>query len=469
MFNKIKFTDLSVCLPVICIVICYIYLYGNYCDSCYDAAWIASRAHEFAHHNIVVDWIFTMGADLRFFGLTYAAIYGWLSLIFGSSYSYYLSLTTFFSLISILFWYIGLKRLFNAQVAFYTVLCLAVSIAFLKSSQYPRTESLTFFLCSLSFFSASYRQYLIAGIIGSIAFETHPIGLVSFVYLTGVLLNSDDRMYLKYWLHIGIGGLIGLGYFILLHYPFLGDYLAMFDQYKAGGNAFFTGSSNLFHIYFIDSRYYYKTFELVILIMTTIMAIMNKEAFKQTPARLALIWWILLIVFIMIIKGANPYYAIFLMPPLFLLLVSQILSFKKFKLILSLLIFYCLLQYIALIYLLDGFNRNEYKEKFDQTVQQISNENMFIGAGKYWFFLKSRPDTKFYVHFNINAPIENNKFVVIRSNIWDSNIRDTHALNTKLQHLACPMKQLAKFNYNKHIVQFEQYDCRGKSLEKIRD
>ncbi len=65
-------------------------------------------------------------------------------------------------------------------------------------------------------------------------------------------------------------------------------------------------------------------------------------------------------------------------------------------------------------------------------------------------------------YLNPEAPIENKRFVWIRNNIWDQYGFASEKLNRL--SMQCPITLLDTWQYGKHTVRFEQYDCRFQGI-----
>ncbi len=457
-FPSLTAIDWVLSALVLAIICCAIYLFGNYCTHCIDQAWTASFGLNFIQNETYVeDLTFANSAgDFRFFGMTLAYVNGKLAATFSTHPYFFALISTCFTLLSNVFWYLGFKRLFNRNIALFTTLCLFIATTSFGVSQINRPEALLFLLCSVSFCCASYRYYFIAAILAGICIEIHPMGFICFIYLTGVLLITDDRKLIKHWLAIGIAGLIGLGYFLLLHHPYLELYQTILSQARSTNFI----QNNFIFDYFFDVRFFKNVPEAFLLFAMIVVTLIKKNAFSNTAVRLSLLWLIAILLFSLLIGRSNTQYGIYLLPPLFLLSISQLYQLKIFKPIIVLIAVFYLLQYMALIYINGHFRMHQYHNQISQHLPIKSEGTIYLGHSNHWFTFINDPDRQFYTvqghDFNF---LKNQRFIWIRDSIWESiNAQPT----TEFQKLAkkCPMKLLSHFDYGRHSVRFEQYDCR---------
>ena len=221
---------------IVSIIVSYLRLNLIYNVEDVDDAWSLSFIYNALVRHLPPDASFGGGlADLRFFGTTQAYVYaGFLDLFGWTKYNAHL-LSALFMVLSALAWYGILTRLrFSRKLSFFFALLVLWCEPFFREAVLSRPESMTFFLVSAGFFFLVRQWYFAAALLGVIAVENHPMGVMFFVYALAWVASVwrpraslDRRLAARNGLKFTAGLLCGAAYFLALHYQSLAHTLQL--------------------------------------------------------------------------------------------------------------------------------------------------------------------------------------------------------------------------------------------------
>ena len=332
------------------------------------------------------------------------------------------------------------------------ILCLLLD-TFVSGAVKTRPDALVYMLSALATLLACKRSWFLAGFVISIAIETHPAAIIGFAIVISVWLSEKSRFdgsYIKKYLpRLIAGGLLGIAYYLSLHFEHLNELILLLQS---------TSSSSLLdrsflYLHFFEAGYNRYIVNLVIFLLA--YRLFYIKCNKNSQLWRFLHYATIGVILADLITGrGNLLYAIHAYPifVLVLLVAWQRLHKPKSWLIAG---FFCLMlpQY-AYVFVK---NHDFYFPTYISLIEQHAQLNtVHIGHFAHWFAF-NREQTDDYFNMRIERVLsENKKFVWIRDSVWES----INAPRFK-QLRKCPMELLSSFTYAGHTVRFEQYDCRN--------
>lgn len=230
MLRKILDIDnIFIVSAAVLIVLLYISLHLKFVKYDVDDAWTVSFFHNMLVRHISPDSTFEGGlANPHIFGMTQAYIYSAVFSVFGWTKGCAHLISSFFMTASAALWYFGLRKLnFDVKSSLIFALMVLLCEPFFREANIARPESLTFFFVSLSFVFFLYGNPFFSGLAAMAAFETHPMGLFSILFVSAYILSKFKNFQDKKFYHIMIlfgGGLAaGIIYYLALHFNYLGE------------------------------------------------------------------------------------------------------------------------------------------------------------------------------------------------------------------------------------------------------
>jgi hypothetical protein len=215
----------------IAVVLAYILLHLRFAREDVDDAWTLSFIYNMLVRHISPDSTFGGGlASPHIFGMTQAYIYCAILELIGWTKGNSHIVSTFFMAVSSGAWYLILRRInFPVKSALLFALMMLWCDPFFREANLARPESITFFMATISFLFFVYDWTFLSGLFVMIAFENHPMGLFSLVFITSYILGAPKGKFLpvKNFLLPGVlfaaGIAAGAAYYLALHYPYLGE------------------------------------------------------------------------------------------------------------------------------------------------------------------------------------------------------------------------------------------------------
>lgn len=450
--NLFFFLSVFYCL----ILMGWISLFGKYCPHCVDHAWTTLLDYFYIKFGELDDirfggeigthkYISNLQAHLR--GYFASLIGGW-----GVLEMRFLSII-WVILAAIVWYYILINYLgTNYKLAAITSVFMIISDAFFKASQFARQESLLLFIVSLIALFSLKRWYLFSGILVGIAFETHfSGGALGFVYALTAFIYYKDYNYRTQWLYAIVGGLLGILYYALLHYPYLQEIPTILQSGSS------EGFSNIIYIYYSDARYLRHLPELILLIGCFYLGY-RKKLFDINSIKYSGTGILMTIaISLLITRGSESYFAVSY-PLITIFITSIIFQFKKSIFWFTLIVWFYTFMYATLaFYINKDYDEHDYLNKISQRINK--NETIYLGHQKNFFaFNDSENNAKRFYGLNTKMDLHNKTFIWIR----DSRLEKINAhASQQLINLAkkCPMTLIEEYQYNTRLMRFEKYHC----------
>ena len=397
------------------------------------------------------------GGAVAYFGKTHAFLYGLWAEIWGWERLPMRALSTLLIVIGALLWgavawHFTRNKNFCITIV---ILCLLLD-TFVSGAVKTRPDALVYMLSALATLLACKRSWFLAGIVISIAVETHPAAIIGFAIVISVWFSEKSRFdgsYIKKYLpRLIAGSLLGIAYYLSLHFEHLRE-LAPFIQ-NASSSSFLDRSFLYGH--FFEARYDRYIVNLVIFLIA--YGLFYTKCSKNSQLWRFLHYATLGVIIVDLITGrGNLLYAIHAYPifVLVLLIAWQRLHKPKSWLIAG---FFCFMlpQYAYVFVKSHDFYFPTYISLIEQHAQP---NTIHIGHFAHWFAF-NREQTDDYFDMTISRILSKDKrFVWIRDSVWEP-INAKPSLKLKQLSKTCPMELLSSFTYAEHTVRFEQYDCR---------
>jgi len=366
----------------------YVPFHNKYRTMYIDNAWTLSWAWNYWTSGEVYDTVFGLtegtGGGSALFSRTYVFIYGAVATIFGWSRPVAYGLSTVLLIGSAALWTRILKnRGYDRSTVLWFVLLMLFLETYYGMAHKARVDSLAFFLLSLSFCLFDMRRYLWSGLFLAIAVETHPFAAVGIFWIIAHIMafppdiSGNTAYWVKKMALFAAGGIIGIIYYLGLHYPYLGDLLYVENYYK--GNALWS--------YYFKYAYSWRHWpELaLILISLAVQAISG----RWNTNRFSILLLFSSVVGSILLRRSNYHYVVFLYPGAILLILD---AFRNKKMRVSLLAAILLVQgsqYVWLFWSQRDFSWNDYLADVNTLVGKGNNDFIY-GPSSSWFALKDR-------------------------------------------------------------------------------
>lgn len=430
-----------------------------------DDAWTMTRLYHFSKTGVNMDTIFravTTDERVQIFNQLFNYLYtGWLN-IFGWTKSNAHILGTGFLVLASGVWYKILKALdFSHDVVVVFTLTLFLFPAYYGTANLIRTDPLTFLFCALSFYFFIKQKYFFAAFVGSMAVETHPMGIIAGFYILAYIVAErkkffgETQLWRKALGPIFVGLLLGIGYYLALQSHVLSLERLQKTLLDNRNNA--KELPNYLITYFAQTEWYLHFWEFFLMIGAIIWFIARK-GWQQN----AFVGWflILMIISTFVTGRPNRVYMVFIFPVFQLMLLYTADQAGKLKRITYLLIAIFILHYCNLYRMNHSYDGASIRAK---TEALIPDKNIpVVGMADNWFAAK---DHDFYLIYNsihdlVDRPFE--EFYLIENeylHIAPFSIQmEEYALKKKLTGDALILKR--KKHYIKTINTFkEKYAC----------
>ncbi len=402
---------------------------------------------------------------VAYFGKTQAFLYGLWAEIWGWERLPMRVLSTLLVVIGALLWgavawHFTRNKNFCIAVV---ILCLLLD-SFVSIAVKTRPDALVYMLSALAILLACKRNWFLAGLVISIAVETHLITIVGLAIVISVWLSEKSRFdgsYIKKYLpRLIAGGLLGIAYYLSLHFEHLQELIPLIQN--ASSNNFLHRS--FLYMHFFEARYNRYIVNLAIFLLA--YGLFYIKCSKNSQLWRFLHYATLGIIISDLITGhaghSGVSYAIHAYPifVLVLLVAWQHLRKPKSWLIAGLFCF-MLPQYTYVFVKSHDFYFPTYISLIEQHAKP---KTVHIGHFAHWFAF-NREQTDDYFDMKISRILSKNKqFVWIRDSVWEPiNARPS----PKLRQLSktCPMELFSSFTYAGRTVRFEHYDCRNINVD----
>ena len=393
---------------------------------------------------------------VAYFGKTHAFIYGLWSEIWGWERLPMRALSTILVVIGALLWgAIAWHFTRNRNFVISTVILCLLLDTFVSGAVKIRPDALVYMLSALATFLACKRKWFLAGFIISLAIETHPAAIFGFAIVISVWFSEKSRFdgaYIKQYLpRLIAGGMLGIAYYLSLHFEHLQDLLAHIQKSSEYGLRRFS-----LYQHFFDATYNRYLPNLLIFIIA--YGLFYRQCNRNSQFGRFLHYATLGILIADLATGrGNWLYAIHAYPifVLVLLTVWQHLSKPWSWLIAG---FFCLMapQYGYVL----AKNYDFYFPTYISLIKQhVQPNTMHAGHFAHWFAFNDNRENYFYVTGEVGKSFSDKRFIWIRDSVWEPiNVTITRKFKRLTQE--CHKELLSSFMYAGHTVRFEQYDCR---------
>lgn len=369
----------------------YFILHNIYRVANVDDAWSLSFAYNYLFKHISSDVTFgatTGGCGVMYFGKTYAYLYGAILDALGWTKSNALYISTLFVGLSSIVWYFIIWRLTRLRkFAFIFAVLMVIIEPFFEAANEARPDALTFLLVSIAFLAIIEHKPFLAGITAMVAFETHPMGIIAFFYVFSAIVTNiikygfpKGKIVSKTILFImGVG--LGILYFFLLHYHFLGTLVRSVTASNTSHQVF----SNLFTGYFFNTGYARHLPELL-LILISMTVFIKRKYYQSNPHVLVLL--VVLTGLLLFVKRPNFRYIIYIYPVFLLLILETFRRLNRLKLAVLIYMVLILPPYTCAFVYHRNYNQTVYIHKIETAVPH--DQLPVVGGSDDWFAFKER-------------------------------------------------------------------------------
>lgn len=459
-------TQIFIGLFLLLILAAYYFLHG--CHVLYngDDAWTMTRLYHFSKTGINMDTIFravTTDERVQIFNQLFNYLYtGWLN-IFGWTKSSAHILGTGIMVLAAAVWYKILKALdFSHDLVMVFTLTLFLFPAYYGTANLIRVDPLTFLFSAVSFYLFIKQKYFFAAVVGCMAVETHPMGIITGFYILAYiaaerkLFFGEAQVWRKALGPLLIGLVVGIGYYLALHAHVLNPERLQKTLLDNRNNA--KELPNYLITYFAQTEWYLHFWEFF-LMLGTIIWFLVKKGWRQN----AFIGWFLIFMILSTFVTGRPnrVYMVFIFPAFHLMLLYMADQAGKLKGITYLLVGIFIFHY-GNLYRMNHTYHGEAIRK--QTAALLPDKSIpVVGMADNWFAAK---DHEFFLIYNsihdlVDRPFE--KFYLIENeylHIAPVSIKmEEYALEKKLTGDALILKR--KKHYLETMNSFkEKYDCK---------
>lgn len=370
------------CYIIIIIIFMYVIMFGHYRLEAIDDAWSLSFAWNFAQH-VVTDPAFRSDITQIIFGKTHSLVYSIILNFVGWSRSYAHGVSLLLTIVSVFLWGKILSLLDWSKKHIFIFMFIALLLEpFLGAANLTRPEALCFLFLSAGLLSFMKRRFFVAVLLACFATETHPMGIISFVYYLAFALSDFSRSDWKRAFLWGVpASLLGVAYFFIINNA---SFSVILETVR-WGRQFAPSPFGTFSEYFIHRAYHRHVPELILLLACFALFIKQKLYASQRFLSYALV---LTLVASVLIKRSDYIYVIYYFP-LFIMLMMSVAKFYRKETALA--VFFVLLlvpQYLFLWWRQGGFDMDQYIAKIRRAVPE--NSIPIIGSSNNWFaFMQS--------------------------------------------------------------------------------
>lgn len=355
-----------------------------------DDPWVLSFYYNYLHHGISCDrYMGYTAAGMQFFGKTPALIIGTALDRIGWTKSNAHITSTFFLFLSIPLWVSILLRMkYSRDLALSFGTSMLLLDPFFTIANSARYDAFVFFLVTASLWFSTSRLYFYAMVSAWIAFESHPLGIIAFFYISVQALSSlPSSPFSRHglWKKIvfpAFGFLLGSFYYVSLH----SGTLSRVPHILAEGNILLHGQINNFvYEYFFKTKYGRHIPELI-LILFSAWIYWTKKIYKEN--RLLNYFLAVLLVFTLVVMRPNMHYIVFIYPALLLLILRVFEVWSSLKNAIFLFLILYIPQYIFVYHLNHTFDLNEQIREMKSVVPR---DNLpILGGPNEWFAFYDR-------------------------------------------------------------------------------
>jgi hypothetical protein len=416
-----------------------------------DDAWTLSLAYNFFYKGITRDLVFeNPWGGLGLFGKTYAWTYGGVLHLVGWSRenAYYVSTVLTVLAIGLWGWIIARLRFEPAVAVAVTALMLVMDPFFSVACQ-ARVDALVFLLASLSFALFVAGRFFAAGAVAMIGMETHPMGLMAFVYIAAYVAAWPERLapsrrhLAVAAVSMGLGLAAGLGYYLGLHW----QGLTGVGQVLARATTTDVDVNNYLHNYFLRTKYYRHVPELVLFI-AALVVYWRKGWFRDN--RFVGLFVVIVVLSSLLVRRPNFLYAVYAYPAFLLLVVYGARRLGVLRALVGATVAFLLLQYGFVAYRNRDFSFPALVRDLEAAVP--GDGLPVFGSHNEWFALQDRSFLRFEL---IPQKKDVPAFYVIETDEVRASPVDTYL------QAACALTPIRSFTHAGELYQIVKCDRRG--------
>ena len=204
----------------------------------------------------------------------------------------------------------------------------------------------------------------------------------------------------------GLGLLVGVSIYLLLHYPYLSNLSATVGERIELADSKY---NNFILSYFFDTKYYRHILELII-IATALIIFLSKKYYKENNFILLFIG--LIVLASIVLRRPNFNYIVYAYPSFILLILYVADRTKKINFVLIIFLILLIPQYFYVLKQNSYYDEKAYIDKLKQTSILVDNGVIF-GSPNEWFIFKDRD---FYRYTLIPVKKDIETFVLIEEN-----------------------------------------------------
>lgn len=378
---------------LVVIILVYIFLHGIYRPQHPDDPWFFSYIYNHfvkgTEYDVCVGSIGYGYDGVTLFGKTFTYLYGTILNSLGWTRSNAQLVSTVIMGVTAVIWWAALVQLgFSQRLCIFFSLTLMIVEPFFGAANQIRPDALCLFLISASLLLFLHHKYVISAFLALVAFEVHPVGIVSFIYMSSAGFSqilsrssSSKKTIAHILFQILFGIALGILYYIALHHRYIALLPSVLTQTNTFGNNF----NNFLTMYFFKARYIRHLPELSFIIICTAWFIKKRyyreNSFITTFALVSL-------VFAIIIRRPNPMYIIYIYPA-FLLMILWIFDRENhLKTGCVLILFYLLPQYTFVYMLNHNTNISSYLDSLQRIIP--SDSTTIVGRLDAFYTFKDR-------------------------------------------------------------------------------
>lgn len=376
---------LLVLTVIIILIVLYIPFHNRYRNEHIDDAWSFSWAYGYWTEGDVYDSVFGYldgDGGTSIFGRTYAFIYGaWGSATSWSRPAGYV-LSTLFLFGAAALWRKNLLILgYSPPIILSFVLIMLLMEAYYGMAHRLRSDALVLFLSTLSLTLYLCKRPFFSAISLCVAVETHPYGMVGLFYILSVVLSEligtakQNRRYPPADVfRFLLGGLLGFGYYMALHYKWLEGLSDTLN--RIGGNSIFK--------YFFDHSYSWRHWPELVVIAVGVSVFIIRREYRND--KFIPIFICMMLLFSILLPRANHQYIVFLYPPFILLLLYMSARLNFLPVFMAGFLLFQIPQYAWLFWNQRDFSWPNYVERLRKIIPE-DKDAMIYGPSSAWFAL----------------------------------------------------------------------------------
>ncbi|MBI9099494.1 MAG: hypothetical protein JEY91_13505 [Spirochaetaceae bacterium] len=375
-----------------------IFIFNNYRVEDIDDPWSLSFAYNYTHNNYEFDRVYKTEklGGVAYFGKIYSYLYSSILDIAGWTKLNGHIISSLLVYLSLFFWFKNFTRIgIDRNKIFIILLLMLVFEPYVSMGNKTRSDALAYFFSTLCFFFFMRKNYTLAGFVGMLGLETHPMGVTGFFYCLAYFIwqhksyFSHKKVLIKSIILFALGILGGVALYLSLHYKTVFNIGGELDHFTRVSGA----TSNYLFSFFFESKKHRHLADFAIF-LTGLLIYIIKKMYKEDKFPLILLS--VLMVESFFLPRGNSNYAVFAYPAFLLLLTTVSFSIKKTNLVL---LFVFLLMFPQYAYLYKMNYRKESQVDYINEVSTVIPDDglPIFGSANEWFAYYDRDFFYFYL------------------------------------------------------------------------